>query len=207
MTPPWATALTTACEVQLAGVPLPTTRSGSEVSTARASGGIGELPVGLPATGGGGTMSANPSARWRNAAIWPRVTRPSGQNRPLPHPDVMPAVASRLIAVAKRWLDGTSLKRTLLVAVRCNARVTNAAICPRVTRPSGQNRPLPHPCVMPAVARRLMAAAKRWLDGTSLKWTPLVAVRSSALVMKAAIWPRVTRPSGQNRSFVGGLQP
>ena len=104
MTPPRATASTTACEVQLAGVPLPTTRSGSEVSTARAAGGIGELPVGLPATAGGGTIGVRPSARWRNAAIWPRVTSPSGQNRPFPQPDVISAVASRLIAVAKRWL-------------------------------------------------------------------------------------------------------
>ena len=37
MIPPLATARTTAREVQLAGVPSPTQRSGSEVSTARAS--------------------------------------------------------------------------------------------------------------------------------------------------------------------------
>lgn len=34
MTPPAATALTTASEVQLSGVPVPTTRVGSLVSTA-----------------------------------------------------------------------------------------------------------------------------------------------------------------------------
>jgi hypothetical protein len=39
MTPPWATAFTTAAEVQLAGVPLPMTMSGLAVSSARASGG------------------------------------------------------------------------------------------------------------------------------------------------------------------------
>ncbi len=207
MIPPRATAFTTACEVQLAADPFPTTRFGWEVSTARAAGGIGELPVGFPAAGGGGTMAGSPRARWRKAAIWPRVTRPSGQKRPLPQPAVMPAVASRLMAVRNLWLDGTSLKRTPLVAVRWKARVMKAAIWPRVTRPSGQNRPPPHPKVMPAVASRLMAVANRWLDRTSLKRTPLVAVRSSARVMKAAIWPRVTRPSGQKRSLVGGLQP
>ncbi len=37
MTPPWATAFTTAAEVQLPGVPVPTTWSGSEVSTGRAA--------------------------------------------------------------------------------------------------------------------------------------------------------------------------
>jgi hypothetical protein len=36
MIPPFATARTTAREVQLRGVPLPTQRSGREVSTARA---------------------------------------------------------------------------------------------------------------------------------------------------------------------------
>ena len=41
MIPPLATARTTARDVQLRGVPLPTQRSGWEVSTARASGGTG----------------------------------------------------------------------------------------------------------------------------------------------------------------------
>ncbi|SER18340.1 hypothetical protein SAMN05216188_108239 [Lentzea xinjiangensis] len=39
MTPPAATASTTACEVQAAGVPVPITRVGLEVSSAAASGG------------------------------------------------------------------------------------------------------------------------------------------------------------------------
>src|SRR3954465_4851822 len=50
MTPPLATAATTAEEVQPAGVPRPTTRSGCEVSTARASAGIEACPAGLPNT-------------------------------------------------------------------------------------------------------------------------------------------------------------
>ena len=54
MIPPCATALTTADDVQLPGVPVPTTRSGSEVSTRAADAGIGACPVGLPATGAGG---------------------------------------------------------------------------------------------------------------------------------------------------------
>jgi hypothetical protein len=48
MMPPLATAATTAAEVQLAGVPRPTTRLGWEVSTARASAGMAARPAGLP---------------------------------------------------------------------------------------------------------------------------------------------------------------
>jgi hypothetical protein len=51
MTPPRATASTTAAEVQVAGVPSPTTWSGCEVSVARASAGTGAWPSGLPAGG------------------------------------------------------------------------------------------------------------------------------------------------------------
>src|SRR5690349_7120823 len=55
MTPPRATAFTTAADVQLAGVPLPTVRSALLVSTARASAGIAARPLGLPALGSAGT--------------------------------------------------------------------------------------------------------------------------------------------------------
>ena len=71
MIPPWATALTTACEVQLPGVPVPTTRSGSEVSTRPAEAGIGECPVGLPLP-----AAAGGSASVRGLA---GGTRPSGR--------------------------------------------------------------------------------------------------------------------------------
>src|SRR5258708_32594498 len=48
MMPPLATARTTAAEVQPAGVPLPITWSGSDVSTARAAAGTNAWPAGLP---------------------------------------------------------------------------------------------------------------------------------------------------------------
>jgi hypothetical protein len=51
MTPPSATALTTAAEVQLAGVPLPMTWFGWLVFTARAARGTNAWPLGLPAAG------------------------------------------------------------------------------------------------------------------------------------------------------------
>jgi hypothetical protein len=59
ITPPLATALTTAAEVQLAGVPLPMTWFGWLVFTARAAGGTDAWPFGLPAEG-----------RARAAAAW-----------------------------------------------------------------------------------------------------------------------------------------
>ncbi|GII05914.1 hypothetical protein Pta02_79220 [Planobispora takensis] len=51
MTPPAATARTTAREVQPAGVPSPTTRVGREVSTTRASAGTAARPRGFPGPG------------------------------------------------------------------------------------------------------------------------------------------------------------
>src|SRR5258708_36013010 len=46
--PPLATALTTAADVQLAGLPLPMTWFGCAVLTARAAGGTQAWPFGLP---------------------------------------------------------------------------------------------------------------------------------------------------------------
>ena len=67
MIPPSATAATTAAEVQLEGVPLPTTWFGCEVLIACAALGIDASPFGLPAlaivatgvgVGGGGVVGA-----------------------------------------------------------------------------------------------------------------------------------------------------
>src|SRR5947208_2514400 len=58
MMPPAATALTTASEVQLAALPVPTTRVGWLVSTACASAGTVACPLGLPARGSGGAGGA-----------------------------------------------------------------------------------------------------------------------------------------------------
>src|SRR5215468_3940824 len=51
ITPPAATAATTACEVQPAGVPWPITWSGWLVLTGRPAGGTNAWPAGLPAAG------------------------------------------------------------------------------------------------------------------------------------------------------------
>src|SRR5580693_3265616 len=51
MMPPAATAATTACEVQLAGVPVPMTRLGCAVLTGWAAAGTGAFPAGLPGAG------------------------------------------------------------------------------------------------------------------------------------------------------------
>nr|WP_228561900.1 hypothetical protein [Catenulispora rubra] len=55
MTPPFATAATTAADVQLAALPSPTTVVGCDVSTACAAAGTGAWPSGLPNAAGGGT--------------------------------------------------------------------------------------------------------------------------------------------------------
>ena len=39
-------------------------------------------------------------ARWRNAAIWPRVTGEFGQNFVVVQPDAMPASRTRLMAIS-----------------------------------------------------------------------------------------------------------
>lgn len=51
MMPPAATAVMNASAVQDAGVPVPTTRVGDDVSSACASGGTAQFPSGLPAAG------------------------------------------------------------------------------------------------------------------------------------------------------------
>ncbi|MBB5959495.1 hypothetical protein FHS29_006116 [Saccharothrix tamanrassetensis] len=53
-TPPAATAATTASDVQLAAVPLPTTVVGLELSSGPASGGTSAVPAGFPAGSGRG---------------------------------------------------------------------------------------------------------------------------------------------------------
>jgi hypothetical protein len=52
MTPPAATAETTALDVQLPGVPFPITLVACEVSTARAAAGTAAWPFGLPCRNG-----------------------------------------------------------------------------------------------------------------------------------------------------------
>src|SRR5262245_38315365 len=66
MIPPAATASTTAPEVQPAGLPLPMTRSGCDVSTARASAGTPAPPRGLPAATAGSAGRSLCTARLRS---------------------------------------------------------------------------------------------------------------------------------------------
>src|SRR5262245_10899823 len=66
MIPPAATAATTAPEVQLAGLPSPMTRSGCDVSTARASAGTPAPPPGLPAATEGLAGRSECTARLRS---------------------------------------------------------------------------------------------------------------------------------------------
>src|SRR5215831_3707916 len=78
MTPPAATALTTAADVQLAAVPVPTTWSGCELSAARAAAGMPPslpVPAGTPGVGGaGGAGGAGGSL----CAVGPGAADPPG---------------------------------------------------------------------------------------------------------------------------------
>jgi hypothetical protein len=62
ITPPFATAATTAADVQLAGVPLPITRVGWEVSTAAAAAGIAAWPLGFPGIGNAAATAVDRAA-------------------------------------------------------------------------------------------------------------------------------------------------
>ncbi|GAB4047172.1 hypothetical protein GCM10028775_05920 [Catellatospora paridis] len=95
MTPPAATAATTALDVQLAGVPLPITRVGRDVSTAFASAGTTAWPFGLPTTtaavgaGDEGAAGAALGAADDGAALAPAATQlPCGASGTAsdPHP-------------------------------------------------------------------------------------------------------------------------
>ena len=83
------------------------------------------------------------------------------------------------------------------------ARCRKAAICPRVTRPSGQYADGRQPCVIPAQATRLIEPW--WMDrSSSPNQSTLEASRSKARARNVAICARVTRPDGQYRA---GSQP
>src|SRR6516164_2528019 len=84
ITPPLATAATTAADVQLAAVPLPITWSGWEVSTGRAAAGIGAPPPGFPASGRRGT----------GAAAWPRLLRARATDPASPAPAALAGEAA-----------------------------------------------------------------------------------------------------------------
>ena len=204
ITPPAATALTTACEVQLAGVPRPTTWSGLELSAGPAPAGMEAVPPGLPGSGWAGVTRVTPMTFARKPAVSPRVMARPGQYLPSPQPTARPAVASRLMAVANRVLVLTSRYGIRPVAVSARARLMYDAIRPRLTFASGQNRFLSHGVAMPAVTT--LSTTVVLLLGTSRKRTPLVFVRRSARTRKTAMSPRVTSVPGQNRLFAGGLQ-
>ena len=121
MTPPLATALTTACEVQLAGVPVPTTWSGDDVSAAPAPAGTVAVPAGLPGAGCGGVTRVTDRARCRKPAVSARVMARAGQKWRLPQLIAAPAVARRLMAVANGVAAWTSVKGPPVAVVSLSA--------------------------------------------------------------------------------------
>ena len=87
--------------------------------------------------GGGGMIGVSPSARDKKAAIWPRLTKSSGQNRSLTgglQPWVMPAVPSRSMASSKIELSSSTNRFPRHHQSVPGHGVRNPAICPRVTK-------------------------------------------------------------------------
>src|SRR5690606_35787357 len=149
------------------------------------------------------------NARCMKAAIWPRVTGWSGQKRSLSgglQPRVMSAAARALMSAWKSGFWSSGIGSGACGSWR--ARRMKAAIWPRVTGWSGQKRSLSgglQPRVMSAAARALMSAWKIEFWSSENRSGPSGSWRARR--MKAAIWPRVTGRSGQERSLSGGLQP
>jgi hypothetical protein len=105
ITPPAATAATTACEVQLAGVPSPMTWSGWLVLTGCPAGGTSAWPAGLPAAGsrtgdgdalglGLGAGELDLAARAIAELAAPATTAPAPGDAPVAPGDAPPHPAS-----------------------------------------------------------------------------------------------------------------
>jgi hypothetical protein len=113
--------------VQLAGVPSPITRSGREVSTARASAGTSALPSGLPAPGSGagglvvggsvaglvggpladaGPAGASVARVVDRGAAWLLAVSPTSEPPDDEHPDSASSAATRLPHAPQRRCMG-----------------------------------------------------------------------------------------------------
>jgi hypothetical protein len=124
MIPPAATALTTSADVQLAGVPLPTTRVGLLVSTARPAAGTAACPFGLPAfigatglrvVGGAAVVGATGAPVVGGALVAPGLTQlPDAPS--LPHPASAPASTTRTTTTG---VPRERRIRQMLGAARC----------------------------------------------------------------------------------------
>jgi hypothetical protein len=109
MTPPAATAATTAAEVQLAAVPVPTTLVGWEVSAGRASAGIAAWPLLLPATAGDAPGFDDPGDRdaaapIRRAPAGPPDTLADGE----PAVGAAPGLVGAAEVAATGWVAGSA---------------------------------------------------------------------------------------------------
>jgi hypothetical protein len=121
ITPPAATAATTAADVQLAAVPVPITRSGREVSTARGSAGMG-------APGAVTVVASGFGVGVRLAATTLPADGIGGAGRP---------VAGAAVVLAATLGAGAATDST--VGLDGDPQAASAAI-PTTTRPARRNR-------------------------------------------------------------------
>jgi hypothetical protein len=147
------------------------------------------------------------SALVRNAAIWPRVTGSSGQNRRSAHPRVIPRVLMRCISSAKIESPVSSKTAPAGAGGAASVRVRKAAICPRVIGSSGQNRSGgAHPLVMPAA--KIASIAPSWTSPSSSKKDPPGARAGCAATpggAGAAADPATTATTTTSRATVDRL--
>src|SRR5690348_2510798 len=134
ITPPLATAATTAPDVQLAAVPLPITWSGWEVSTGRPAAGMGTPPAGFPASG----RCRTGAATWLRLP-WAKATDPAS-----------PAPAALTGEAAAECPDGADRAATGAAApphaaskAPEPARASTPELAMIRTRPHASHRPYP----------------------------------------------------------------
>src|SRR5690349_12856206 len=134
ITPPLATAATTAADVQPAAVPLPITWSGWEVSAGRAAAGIGAPPARFPARGRGGA----------GAATWLRLLRAKATDPASPAPA---ALAGEAATDRPDPVDRAVTGAVAVPQAASKAPEPARAITPELamirTRPHASHRPSP----------------------------------------------------------------
>ena len=156
--------------------------------------------------------------RTRNEAIWARVTSPSGQKRPPPQPLVMPSAASHSIWVRKRE-SAMSLNVGAAAAAGAGAEPMTAPRGEECGHDGRAEWVLGHESTTVASAGRTINGTIEpgrpgAMEGARLAAGPFARCELGSSVRpghgvearwrKAAIWPRVTIPFGQN---VVGPQP
>src|SRR5690348_2085089 len=154
ITPPLATAATTAADVQPAAVPLPITWSGCEVSTGRAAAGTSAPPAGFPASCRGGA----------GAATWLRLLRAKATDPASPAPAALAGEAAMdRPGDGDRAVTGAAAVPQAASKAPEPARARTPEPAMIRTRPHASHRPSPARCFPPESDGCPQAAGRRSL--------------------------------------------